>query len=95
MAEKISQTALGRETSPFIYFDAVPVCGIRNGVLQLELVAVAPKRGEKGVDFDIISTAHLRCGRDAAKQLADSINQMLKTESEIASRTLEDVKRSN
>jgi hypothetical protein len=64
--------------APFVYFDGVPVFGVVNGVVQLELAAnvVVPKP-DGGVQLEMVCTIHLRGSLPAMELLSDAIDKAL------------------
>jgi hypothetical protein len=69
---------LGTETADFIYFDGISAVGSSNGIIQIELgahVLVGKVGGE--VQYEIMTTAHLRCTPTAAVNLRNAIDKAL------------------
>jgi hypothetical protein len=66
-------------SAPVIYFDNVPAMGGFGGNVEIELAGrlLMPGRDGVSVTIDMGCVAHLRCSRDAAAMLRDSITKVL------------------
>ena len=64
--------------APVIFFDGVPVCGMINGIVELELaVRLLMPRSDGSVYVDMSCVAHLRCNANSAMQLREVIDKAL------------------
>jgi hypothetical protein len=64
--------------APFVYFDLVPVFGIVNGVVELELAAqVLVPKPDGAVGFETVCVAHLRGSFATMEGLSDAIDKAL------------------
>jgi hypothetical protein len=65
-------------TTPFVYFDFVPVYGVRNGVIQIELAAqsLIPRPSEGSPEIEIVPVTRLRCSIVALQSLQDAITKL-------------------
>jgi hypothetical protein len=77
--------------APLVYFDGVPVWGIFNGTIEIELSArmLMPKP-DGSVMVDMASAAHLRCSPRAALQLTEMLKAAIAKLSEQQSALLDD-----
>jgi hypothetical protein len=65
-------------TAPILYFDGVPTYGIFAGNLEIDLAArVLVPKSDGNIGGDMICVAHLRCSRQAATMLRDTLNNVL------------------
>lgn len=64
--------------APILFFDAAPVFGHANGIIELTLTArVLGQRDNSSVQTDINAVAHLRCSAAAAQNLCDALDRAL------------------
>jgi len=74
-------------SAPFVYFDTVPVHGVMNGAIQVEIAARTLMAGPDGkIAIEFVTTGHLRCSPAAAKFLRDAIDAALKMLEEMQER---------
>lgn len=65
----------GNASAPFIYFDYVSTFGMQSGAIVLELVARTILPDGSGTRNEIVTTCHLRCSPDAARNLHGAIEK--------------------
>lgn len=64
--------------APFVYFDAAPVFGFQNGMIEVALTARALTLKADGMSGgDIVAIAHLRSSAAAAAGLRDALTKAL------------------
>jgi hypothetical protein len=68
----------GNASAPFVYFDYVSTFGMQAGAIVLELVARTILPDGSGTRNEIVTTCHLRCSPDAARNLHQAIEKTFK-----------------